>query len=83
MFGPAVETSINNPDALLQKPRGCGEQNMMFLAPTLYTMRYLKVSGKLTAESEEKGYEFIRHGMKHFILKRNMFFILVVRLNSS
>lgn len=62
MFGPAVATSLNNPEKLLTKPHGCGEQNMMFLAPTLYTMRYLKVSGKLTADSEEKGYAFIRQG---------------------
>nr|BAK64109.1 complement component 3-1 [Hasarius adansoni] len=62
MYGPAVQTSINNPDALFQKPRGCGEQNMMYLAPTLYALRYLKVTGKLTAAAEESGYEFIRHG---------------------
>lgn len=61
-FGTVIETSINNPDDLLQTPRGCGEQNMMFLAPTLYTMRYLKVTGRLTAAMEDKGYGFIRLG---------------------
>ncbi|GFT49548.1 a.superbus venom factor 1 [Nephila pilipes] len=61
-FGPTVETAINEPDKLLQKPRGCGEQNMMFLAPTLYTMKYLKVKGKITPEIEDKGFSFIRHG---------------------
>ncbi|XP_035221977.1 complement C3-like, partial [Stegodyphus dumicola] len=61
-LGPAVDTTINNPDKLLTKPRGCGEQNMMFLAPTLYTMRYLKVKGKITPEVEEKGYGYIRQG---------------------
>lgn len=44
------------------KPEGCGEQNMMNLAPTLYAMRYLKVTGKLTADSEEKGYKYMREG---------------------
>ena len=67
VYGPAVQTSINNPEALFQKPRGCGEQNMMFLAPTLYALRYLKVTGKLTAAAEESGYEFIRHGMHYYI----------------
>ncbi|GIY66063.1 complement C3 [Caerostris extrusa] len=61
-FGPTVETAINNPDKLLEIPRGCGEQNMMFLAPTLYTMRYLKIKGKITPEIEEKGFSFIRLG---------------------
>ncbi|GBM70646.1 Complement C3 [Araneus ventricosus] len=61
-FGPTIETALNDPDKLLLKPRGCGEQNMMYLAPTLYTMRYLKVKGKITPEVEEKGYGFIRHG---------------------
>ncbi|GFY45894.1 a.superbus venom factor 1 [Trichonephila inaurata madagascariensis] len=61
-FGATVETAINEPDKLLQKPRGCGEQNMMFLAPTLYTMKYLKVKGKITPEIEDKGFSFIRLG---------------------
>ncbi|GFQ73057.1 complement C3, partial [Trichonephila clavata] len=61
-FGATVETAINEPDQLLKKPRGCGEQNMMYLAPTLYTMKYLKVKGKITPEIEDKGFSFIRHG---------------------
>lgn len=61
-FGPTVETSVQDPEKLMLLPRGCGEQNMMFLAPTMYTMRYLKVTGKVTRENEEKGYGFIRKG---------------------
>ncbi|KAG8181180.1 hypothetical protein JTE90_010952 [Oedothorax gibbosus] len=61
-FGPTVETALTDPGKLLLKPRGCGEQNMMFLAPTLYTMRYLKSKGKISPEIEEQGYSFIRQG---------------------
>lgn len=61
-FGPTVETSIQDPDKLILLPVGCGEQNMIYLAPTMYTMRYLKVTGKMTREQEEKGYDFIRKG---------------------
>ncbi|XP_054715979.1 ophiophagus venom factor-like [Uloborus diversus] len=64
-FGPTVETALNDPGSLIQRPRGCGEQNMIFLAPTLYTMRYLKVTGKMTAENEQNGYAFIRQGYGH------------------
>lgn len=62
ILGPAVETTVNNPDSLITLPDGCGEQNMKNLAPTLYTMRYLKVTGKLTADAEEKGYKYMRIG---------------------
>ncbi|GFW56842.1 complement C3 [Trichonephila clavipes] len=72
-FGATVETAINAPDQLLQKPRGCGEQNMMLLAPTLYTMKYLKIKGKITPEIEDKGFSFIRHG-KFTVNKGKSFF---------
>ncbi|GIX86586.1 complement C3 [Caerostris extrusa] len=55
-FGPIVETAINNPDQLLENPRGSAEQNMMFLAPTLYTMRYLKIKGKLLLKLKRKAF---------------------------
>lgn len=61
-LGTVIETSINNPESMFHQPGGCGEQNMMRLAPTLYILRYLKTTGKLTPSMEEKGYRFIRDG---------------------
>ncbi|XP_023212124.1 C3 and PZP-like alpha-2-macroglobulin domain-containing protein 8 [Centruroides sculpturatus] len=43
-------------------PVGCGEQNMMYMGPTLYTLRFLKVKGDVTPEREGKIYNFIREG---------------------
>nr|BAK64110.1 complement component 3-2 [Hasarius adansoni] len=62
VFGPAVQTATENPEGLVQLPYGCGEQNMKWLAPTLYAMKYLKVTGKLTPHIEEKGYQYMREG---------------------
>ncbi|XP_076367975.1 LOW QUALITY PROTEIN: venom factor-like [Tachypleus tridentatus] len=61
-FGPVVETALENTEKLIQQPRGCGEQTMLFMAPTLYTVKYLKVTGQLNAETEKNGYKFIRDG---------------------
>lgn len=41
---------------------------MKKLAPTLYAMRYLKVTGKLTAETEEKGYKYMREGKVFYVI---------------
>lgn len=53
------------------QPGGCGEQNMVYLAPTLYAMRYLKVTGKLTPDSEDKGYKYMREGKGFFYVIAN------------
>ncbi len=37
-------------DTLLQMPFGCGEQNMIVLAPDVYITKYLQGSGQLKAE---------------------------------
>lgn len=63
-MGPIVSTAVNDPESILELPYGCGEQNIARLAPTLYAMRYLKVSGKMTAATEEKGYQYMRTGIK-------------------
>ena len=62
VFGPAVQTAISDPESLLTEPGGCGEQNMVKLAPTLYAVRYLKLTGKLTPEIEDIGYKYMRQG---------------------
>jgi CD109 antigen len=42
--------TINGLDNLLQMPFGCGEQNMINLAPDIYITKYLQGSGQLKAE---------------------------------
>ncbi|XP_067138118.1 complement C3-like, partial [Centruroides vittatus] len=61
-YGPTVETVIHDPETLIRMPVGCGEQNLMYMGPTLYTLRFLKVKGDVTPEREGKIYNFIREG---------------------
>ncbi|XP_068436630.1 CD109 antigen [Clinocottus analis] len=41
LVGDILALSISNLESLVQKPLGCGEQNMIHFAPCLYTMQYL------------------------------------------
>jgi CD109 antigen len=45
-------------------PYGCGEQNMISTAPSVFVYRYLLSVGKLTNEIKEKAENFMRKGMK-------------------
>lgn len=63
-FGPTVETIVHDPETLVRMPVGCSEQTMMYMGPTLYTLKFLKVKGEITPEFEGKIYNFIREGYK-------------------
>ncbi|XP_029316719.1 CD109 antigen-like [Cottoperca gobio] len=41
LVGDILALSINNLDLLLQMPLGCGEQNMIHFAPSIYVLQYL------------------------------------------
>ena len=47
---------------MLDLPTGCGEQTLIRLAPTIYSMVYLKHTGKMTPELDLKGYKYITEG---------------------
>ncbi|XP_067311051.1 alpha-2-macroglobulin-like protein 1 [Pseudorasbora parva] len=49
VIGDIMGRALKNLDGLLQMPYGCGEQNMILLAPNIYILLYLKVTGQLTA----------------------------------
>ncbi|KAG1676874.1 A.superbus venom factor 1 [Nymphon striatum] len=63
-FGPTVKTAFTKKELgrFINQPRGCGEQNMMLMAPCLYTMKYLAATGKIGAKEEKVGYDWIRLG---------------------
>jgi CD109 antigen len=48
---------------LLRMPMGCGEQNMIYLAPNVYVLEYLTNTKQVTAEVETIAYRFIQQGM--------------------
>ena len=44
LLGPA----FNNLEKLLDKPTGCGEQNMIYLTPNIYALKYLTSKPKIS-----------------------------------
>jgi CD109 antigen len=41
VVGDIFGTSLNNLDKLINRPCGCGEQNMLSLTPNIYALRYM------------------------------------------
>ncbi|XP_071802059.1 complement C3-like isoform X1 [Asterias amurensis] len=63
IMGNVIETVLGGLDSLLEIPRGCGEQTMLFLAPNVYVYRYLKHSDQYTADLEESAKQYIENGV--------------------
>lgn len=61
-LGPSVQMTLENIESLVTMPTGCGEQNMMLMAPTLYALEYLKQNKLVDETLEEKGYRYIKKG---------------------
>ncbi len=55
--------ALKNLDHLLQMPFGCGEQNMIVLAPNIYILQYLEVTGQLTAAIRQTATSYLQSGM--------------------
>ncbi|XP_065060175.1 alpha-1-macroglobulin-like isoform X3 [Rhopilema esculentum] len=62
VIGDLMGPSLNNIDNLLKMPYGCGEQNMLNFAPNIFIMQYLKATGQLTSEIEEKAVGYTLQG---------------------
>ncbi|CAN7984278.1 unnamed protein product, partial [Ixodes hexagonus] len=68
---PAAESAIDNVESLISLPRGCGEQNMMLMAPTLYALEYLKLKNSMNTAVMEKAYRYIQRGYEQELTFRN------------
>ncbi|XP_039541683.1 alpha-2-macroglobulin-like protein 1 [Pimephales promelas] len=62
VLGDIMGRALKNLDRLLQMPYGCGEQNMIVLAPNIYILLYLEVTGQLTAPIRETATGFLKSG---------------------
>ncbi|XP_013108377.2 thioester-containing protein 1 allele R1 isoform X3 [Stomoxys calcitrans] len=62
--GDIMGTTLENLDDLVQKPTGCGEQNMVNLVPNILILDYLKSVGKFVTQDKlvNKGKNFIDIG---------------------
>jgi len=66
-----VAQSMNGIDDLLGMPYGCGEQNMIFLAPDIEVLRYLELTGQLNPEIRAKAETFINVGYQRQLTYRH------------
>ena len=63
LLGPVVNTTIQGGlEKFFRQPTGCGEQNMIGLAPNVYVLGYLSATKQLSGDNEENAYRFIQSG---------------------
>ena len=60
--GAYMSQVIEGLDSLLKMPFGCGEQNMIFMAPDVYVTKYMKSSGDINPEILAKAEKFLITG---------------------
>nr|KAG5700006.1 hypothetical protein BaRGS_001825 [Batillaria attramentaria] len=63
LLGPTVRGIVDGVEEMLRLPTGCGEQNLIYLGPNVYVMRYLRAVGRLTSAVEKKARAFVRQGL--------------------
>ncbi|XP_067226482.1 alpha-2-macroglobulin-like protein 1 [Chanodichthys erythropterus] len=62
VLGDIMGRALKNLDGLLKMPSGCGEQNMIILAPNIYILLYLEVTGQLTSAIRETAIGYLQSG---------------------
>eukprot|EP00240_Pyramimonas_obovata_P000253 CAMPEP_0118924314 /NCGR_PEP_ID=MMETSP1169-20130426/2500_1 /TAXON_ID=36882 /ORGANISM="Pyramimonas obovata, Strain CCMP722" /LENGTH=1526 /DNA_ID=CAMNT_0006865411 /DNA_START=128 /DNA_END=4708 /DNA_ORIENTATION=+ len=62
VIGDLMGPTVAGLEQLLQMPFGCGEQNMITLAPNVYVLRYLTDAGKLDAATRERAVRNMKMG---------------------
>ncbi|KAF4116471.1 alpha-2-macroglobulin-like [Onychostoma macrolepis] len=62
VLGDIIGRALKNLDNLLRMPYGCGEQNMIILAPNIYILKYLEATGQLTAAIRQTATGYLQSG---------------------
>ena len=60
--GDLMGPSVSGLDSLLRMPTGCGEQNMIGMAPDVFVTAYLTATNQLSGDISEKAIGFMEHG---------------------
>ncbi|KAK3100407.1 hypothetical protein FSP39_019395 [Pinctada imbricata] len=63
--GDIIAPTIHGIENLIRLPWGCGEQNMINFAPSVYVLIYLHETSQLKNDIREKGIEAITRGKDH------------------
>ncbi|XP_044022480.1 CD109 antigen-like isoform X2 [Siniperca chuatsi] len=62
LVGDILALSIRNLDSLVQMPLGCGEQNMIHFAPSIYVLQYLDTSNQDNKEIKSRALGYMKEG---------------------
>ncbi|XP_059415069.1 alpha-2-macroglobulin-like [Carassius carassius] len=62
VLGDIMGRALKNLDQLLRLPYGCGEQNMIVLAPNIYILLYLETTGQLTEAIRQTATGYLHSG---------------------
>uniref|UniRef100_A0A3Q1HW22 CD109 molecule n=2 Tax=Anabas testudineus TaxID=64144 RepID=A0A3Q1HW22_ANATE len=62
LVGDILGLSMSNLDSLVQVPLGCGEQNMIQLAPSIYVLQYLDKSTQDNKEIRSRALGYMTEG---------------------
>lgn len=60
--GDILALSINTLDSLVQIPVGCGEQNMIQFAPSVYVLQYLDALNQKDQEIRTRALVYMTEG---------------------
>jgi len=71
LIGDVMGPSLSGLEKLVQMPFGCGEQNMITLAPNAAAMKYLSISQKATREISEKASRNVNVGYQRQLTYRH------------
>lgn len=64
--GDIIATAIEHMNLLVQKPLGCGEQNMIHFAPSVYVLQYLDMSAQDDEDIRSRALRFMMEGKQPF-----------------
>jgi CD109 antigen len=65
--GDIFGASFENLDKLLRMPYGCGEQNMLYFAPSIQAALYMNVTNRIDDAKREKIRNILKTGKMIFL----------------
>ncbi|ACO61102.1 alpha-2 macroglobulin family-like protein [Micromonas commoda] len=71
VVGDLMGPSVNGLDRLVQVPYGCGEQNMITMAPNVAAISYLNAARRLTSELKQRAEDNIAMGYQRELQYRH------------
>ncbi|XP_029658479.2 CD109 antigen-like isoform X1 [Octopus sinensis] len=72
LFSSIVKTALTEPGKLIRMSYGSGEQNIIYMALTIYALKYLRNTIQMDEKVYENGKEFIRMGIeKQMTFRKN------------